>query len=142
MSLLTSSKDGSGRVRHPQLRLLRGARGDLPEGQHDAEQSARPSLRVIPTPSRILVAGSDAAQRAAVLRDLTETLPADTPFEEADGVSEVLEQAPSSGVVMLAGDLDDASVESVMHLLGTRHPKLPVIALGASKLGLVSAAGR
>jgi hypothetical protein len=142
MSLLTSSKDGTGRVRHPQLRVLRGARDDSPESQHHAEQTPRPNLRVLAAPSRILVAGSNAAQRAAVLRDLTETLPADTPFEEANGVSEVLEQAPSSGVVMLAGDLDDASVESVMHLLGARHPRLPVIALGASKLGLVSAAGQ
>jgi len=83
-------------------------------------------------PSRILVAGADPEQRAAVLHDLNEALPADTQIGEAGAVSEVLEQAPSSSVVMLAGDLGEVSAESLMHVLGSRHPSLPVIALGLS----------
>jgi hypothetical protein len=79
---------------------------------------------------RILIAGADPDQRAAVLHDLSEALPADTLIGEACAVSEVLEQASSSSVVMLAGDLGEVSAESLMHELGCRHPSLPVIALG------------
>ena len=80
--------------------------------------------------SRILVAGADPKQRAAVLHDLSEALPANTQLGEACAVSELLEQAPSSSVVMLAGDLGETSAESLMHMLGSRHPSLPVVALG------------
>jgi bifunctional N-acetylglucosamine-1-phosphate-uridyltransferase/glucosamine-1-phosphate-acetyltransferase GlmU-like protein len=80
--------------------------------------------------SRILVAGADPEQRAAVLHDLSEALPPDTQLGEADAVSEVLAQAPSSSVVMLAGDLGGVSAESLMQMLGSRHPSLPVVALG------------
>ncbi|HWX45834.1 MAG TPA: hypothetical protein VNY52_10995 [Solirubrobacteraceae bacterium] len=80
--------------------------------------------------SRILVAGADSEQRAAVLHDLTVALPANTQLREACAVSEVLAQAPSSSVVMLAGDLGEVSAESLMHVLGERHPSLPVVALG------------
>jgi 2-phospho-L-lactate guanylyltransferase (CobY/MobA/RfbA family) len=80
--------------------------------------------------SRILVASADPQQRAAVIQDLSEALPADTQLEEACAASEVLEQAPSSSVVMLAGDLGEVSAESLMHVLGDRHPSLPVVALG------------
>jgi hypothetical protein len=81
--------------------------------------------------SRILVAGADAQQRAAVLQDLSESLPAaSTQLGEAGAVWEVLEQAPSSSVVMLAGDLGEVSAESLMEVLGRRHPSLPVVALG------------
>jgi hypothetical protein len=82
--------------------------------------------------SRILVAGADAAQRAALLHDLSEALPPSAQLGEACAVSEVLERAPSSSVVMLAGDLGGVSVESLMHMLGNRHPSLPVVAVGLS----------
>jgi DNA-binding NtrC family response regulator len=82
--------------------------------------------------SRILIAGADPEQRAAVLHDLSEALPANTLIGEACAVSEVLEQASFSSVVMLAGDLGEVSAESLMHELGSRHPSLPVIALGLS----------
>jgi hypothetical protein len=80
--------------------------------------------------SCILVAGANPEQRAAVLHDLTESLPASTQVNEACAISEVFEQAPSSSVVMLAGDLGEISAESLMHVLGERHPSLPVVALG------------
>jgi hypothetical protein len=80
--------------------------------------------------ARILVAAADAKRRAAVLRELSESLPQDTPFGEASAAREVFEQASTSGVVMLAGDLGEVSAESLMHTLGHRHPSLPVVALG------------
>jgi hypothetical protein len=89
-----------------------------------------PSTLISEQHSRILVAGTDPKQRAAVLQDLSEALPADTQLGEAGAVSELLEQAPSSSVVMLAGDLGEVSAESLMHMLGDRHPSLPVVALG------------
>ena len=90
--------------------------------------------------SRILVAGADAAQRAAVLHNLSETLPPSAQLGEACAVSEVLAQAPASSVVMLTGDLDEVSAESLMHMLGSRHPSLPVVALGLSARGASSGA--
>ncbi len=85
--------------------------------------------------SRILVAGADPEQRAAVLQDLSEALPPDTQLGEAGAVSEVLEQAPRSSVVMLAGDLGGVSAESLMQMLGNRHPSLPVVALSLTARG-------
>ncbi len=82
------------------------------------------------TDSRILVAGDDPAQRAAVLHDLSESLPAGAQLGEAGAMSEVLERAASSSVVMLAGDIGGVSAESAMQLLGHHHPDLPVVALG------------
>jgi hypothetical protein len=83
-----------------------------------------------PPCSRILVAGADPIQRAAVLHDLSKTLPDSAQIGEACAVAEVLEQASSSSVVMLAGDIGEFSAESMMHMLGDRHPALPVVALG------------
>ncbi len=96
-------------------------RGRREDGAENARDRAR---------SRILIAGANCGKRAAVLRDLRETLPADTRFVEAGAVWEVLEQASSCGVVMLADDLGEVSAQSLMRMLGERHPGLPVIALG------------
>ncbi len=85
--------------------------------------------------SRILVAGTDPEQRAAVLHDLSEALPPETQLGEAGAVSEVLAQAPSSSVVMLAGDVGGVSAESLMQMLGNRHPSLPVVALSLAAHG-------
>jgi hypothetical protein len=77
-----------------------------------------------------LIAGGDAKRRDSLIRELAQRMPAGTSFEQAVATWEVLERAPSSRLVMLAGELDDGSSESVMHLLGNRHPRLPVVALG------------
>ena len=134
MSLLSTSHDRRGGPQRPPRRLLRGGARPNRDGSAADPQSAtvvgRPTFKRRCAPSRILVAGADAEQRAAVLRDLSESLPDDTPFGEAGAAWEVLEQAPSSGVVMLAGDLDEVTAESLMHVLGHRHPSLPVVALG------------
>jgi hypothetical protein len=143
LGAVTEQRGGAGR--RANLRLLRGGRtardadptavptaiGGEREpvpgksGQQTAARRAAANAR-----SRILVAGADSEQRAAVLRELSEALPSDTQFGEARAAWEVLEQAPSSGVVMLAGDLTEVTAESLMHVLGHRHPSLPVVALG------------
>jgi hypothetical protein len=118
------------------LRLLRGGHRPSQDGYHAgaaASQGRRRSAAeraAAQARSRILVAGADPQRRAAVLRELSEALPEDTQFGEAGAAWEVLEQASSSGVVMLAGDLDEVTAESLMHVLGHRHPSLPVVALG------------
>ncbi|HEY2768014.1 MAG TPA: hypothetical protein VGI76_07125 [Solirubrobacteraceae bacterium] len=141
MNFLGSFEQRRGGEQRGHLRLLRG-------GQRPDRDSSREHDRVelaVPGPhparsakeraaaqasSRILVAGADPQQRAAVLRELSEALPEDTQFGEAGAAWEVLEQASSSGVVMLAGDLAEVTAESLMNVLGHRHPRLPVVALG------------
>jgi hypothetical protein len=117
----------------PRLRLLRGA-----ESMHDGSPRAdvstrsvagRPALQLMVDPAPVLIAGSDSARRAALIDDLTETMPQSTLFEEASAVSEVLEHAPASRMVILSGDLDDAPAESLMQMLGHRHPGLPVVSV-------------
>jgi hypothetical protein len=149
MNFLGTSDHRRAGARRTHLRMLRGgsrtdreAFGPQPESAAEprpagkAAAERRPAderttaRRAAQERSRILVAGADPERRAAVLADLAEALPADTQFGEAGAAWEVLEQAPSSGVVMLAGDLDEVTAESLMHVLGHRHPSLPVVALG------------
>lgn len=98
-----------------------------------AEQLAeRAPLRLVENrPSSILLAGGDASSRSALLHELSELLPAGTCFQEAEARWEVLERAPTSRMVMLAGDVEGSSPESVIDLIGSRHPRLPVVKLGA-----------
>jgi hypothetical protein len=145
----TSSERRPASTGRPYLRLLRGSHGQISARQTRASVGATTELggttdvgsateveqgceqaRPHPERSRILVAGADPERRATVLRDLSEALPAETQFGEAGAAWEVLEQAPSSGVVMLAGDLDEVTAESLMNVLGHRYPSLPVVALG------------
>jgi hypothetical protein len=91
------------------------------------QDSPSPVLRVIDGPTRILLAGSDAGRRAALLDELTQTLSTSTVFAEADAVCDVLEHAPGSRMAIITGDLDDAPAESLMHMLAHRHPELPVL---------------
>jgi hypothetical protein len=130
------------RSRAPQLRLLH-----CTEEPHDglpcadaADEFARsiagrPALRLADDPAPVLIAGTDSARRAALLDDLTQTMPQNTVFEEASAVSEVLEHAPTSCMVVLSGDLDDTPAESLMHVLGHRHPGLPVVSVDGSAPG-------
>ena len=128
------------RSRSSRLTLLRGH--GTPDGGHRAAEGSetavaelpqkRPPLRLVPDPPRdILLAGGDAVRRDALVRELSQRLPEGTPIRQAEATWQVLEQAPSSRLVMLAGELEGTSAESVMHMLGSRHPQLPVVALGA-----------
>jgi hypothetical protein len=82
--------------------------------------------------SPILLAGADASRRAALRAELGGALPQSTPFAEADSVFEVLERAPASRLVVLAGDLDDTSARNLMRIVGERYPRLPVISVEAN----------
>jgi hypothetical protein len=113
------------RSRSPALRLLHG-QGPAHSESRGHDVPTRP-LHVVDGPTRILLAGSDAGHRTALLDELTQTLSADTVFAEADAVCEVLEHAPGSRMAFITGDLDDAPAESLMHMLAHRHPELPVM---------------
>lgn len=93
-------------------------------------------LRATARPARsgespVLVAGGKPSSRAAVLRDLTETLPSNTRFDEARGAGELLARARDSRMVVLSGDLGDISAKSAMHMLTHHHPEVPVVRLDA-----------
>jgi hypothetical protein len=95
------------------------------------------SLRLRPTKVReqappILLAGADSAQRAAVLHELTHTLPEGTRFEEASAFWEVLALAPECRMVIFSGDLEDGTAESLARTLGRRRPQLPVVSLATA----------
>lgn len=95
-----------------------------------------PSLRLVARPadpceSSVLVAGGERDSRAAVMRDLTATMPANTRFDEASDAWQVLALAPESRVVVLSGDLGDLSAKSAMHMLAHRLPEKPVVSLAA-----------
>jgi hypothetical protein len=101
--------------------------------RRDAHTSRdRPALRLVENGSPILIAGSDTPRRAALLADLSETLPEGTVFEELSTLGEVLERAPSSRMVILNGGLEDVSARSLMRILAQRHPRLPVISVDPS----------
>jgi hypothetical protein len=77
----------------------------------------------------ILIVAAGARKRALVQRELAGALAPETRFAQAGNVWEVLQQAPRSGVVMLAGDLPDIGARTLMALLGRRQPWLPVVAM-------------
>jgi hypothetical protein len=98
-----------------------------------------PRLRLRPRPPRkrsrpVILAGGDTAQRAAVLHELTHTLPEGTTFVEVGTFWEVLAQAPQSRMVIFSGDLEDGAVEAHVRRLRHRHPNLPVASLKTPSL--------
>jgi hypothetical protein len=125
------------RGEEPTLQLLRGSAERTPAQPlpaHESPRSAedRPGLRLLPNPSHVLIAGADPVQRASLLDELTRSMPPHTPFTQAGAISEVLERAPASRMVVLSGDLDDAPAESLVRLLGHRHPRLPIVSIDVS----------
>jgi hypothetical protein len=116
--------------RAPSLRVLRGEsqrRGAIQREDAPRASGERPALQLVRNPHPLLVAGADSARRRALLDDLIDTMPEGTSFEEASTLSEVLERAPTSRIVVLSGGLEDASAKSLMRVLGQRHPTLPII---------------
>ncbi|HEU0251156.1 MAG TPA: hypothetical protein VFR48_10570 [Solirubrobacteraceae bacterium] len=117
----------------PHLRLV----GDQPAAEHctAGEEPGRPTT----DPDRreggdhVLVAGADAAVRARMLAELRSILPQGTCFIEASETWEVVARAPGSRMVVLAGDLGEASCSSLLRLLARRNPTLPVLAVGDSE---------
>jgi hypothetical protein len=125
MSAIATPRDRSASMLRPELKLLHGAE----EASTHDRAACGAELRLVEQCPRVLVAGANPGLRAAVRRELAGAMAPDTPFGEAGKVWEVLEQAPGSAVVMLAGDLEDASSDTLIKLLAQRHHWLPVIAL-------------
>jgi hypothetical protein len=93
-----------------------------------------PSLRLRPLSQRastrpILLAGANLVERAAVLQELTHTLPGDTVFEEVGAFWEILARAPQCRMVIFSGDLADGCAEGLANVLRTRYPDLSVLSL-------------
>lgn len=81
------------------------------------------------THSCVLVAGADQSRRAKLRQELSRTLAPGTVFVEISEAWELVQQAPGSRMVMLTGDLHEASAESITRVLGRRYPDLPVLRL-------------
>jgi hypothetical protein len=131
------AREGS---RRPLLRVLSpGAPSGSPGSHPDVAETRRPALRIVPDGGRestprlapVLLAGADERIRAMLRAEFGATLPPRTSWVEADDVAGALERAACCRMVILAGDLDDADAESLMRLLGRRHPELPVICVDA-----------
>lgn len=78
----------------------------------------------------MLVVGWDETGRSRMLEELRGLLPTSTRFLEACETWQVLARAAGSRMVVLTDDLGDVSAESLVKLLGRRHPTLPVLAVG------------
>jgi hypothetical protein len=125
--MATHMAQSAGLARVPRLRPM-PARGDA------AKASAGPMgprLRLLSSPQRatkpVLLAGGGHAARDSIRRDLAQTMPSATEFEQAGALWEVLARASESSMVILGGELDDVPAESVMQMLAHRHPTLPVV---------------
>ena len=131
----------------PALRVARSHDASrMPARDHSgASASHRPTLRIAAggeaaETAPVLIAGADAGRRATLRAELGATLTSRTRWIEADEVAEALERAAASRMVILAGDLHDADVESLTRLLARRHPELPVICVDAT--AMAGAGGR
>jgi hypothetical protein len=115
----------------PRLRLL-------PKASKPARHSCERRTRVRPQRGQprderpVLLAGGDAASRAAVQRDLVKSMPTCTSFEQASAVWEVLVHAPASSMVILSGELEEIPAGSLMQMITHRHPEVPVVCLDSA----------
>jgi hypothetical protein len=149
MSPIVSPRSRGG-SRRPALRVLGPDElREPPAGVLDVSEPRRPELRLLADGGResashfapVLLAGADACGRAILRAELGRTLPPRTRWVEAHDVAEALERAAYSRMVILAGDLDDVDAESLMRMLGRRHPELPVISVDAPLPATTAAAG-
>jgi hypothetical protein len=104
-----------------------------PEGQ-PAQRSpeSRPALRVVGSSARVVIADGDAARRAGLLDDLTQTMPEVTTFLEASTVAQMLEHARGSRMVIVGGPLDDVPTSALIRMLAQRFPDLHVVDMDVS----------
>ncbi len=119
----------------PKLRLL-PKKGSLQRRRGKLEPAASRRHEAMPeraaAPRSILLAGGDAEDRKAVLEDLRRTMPGGTTFRQAGALWEMLARAAESSMVVLSGELDEVSAESLMHMLAHRDPTLPVVSVDAN----------
>ncbi len=123
----------------PKLRLLpkTGSR-QRRRGQLEAVawRPPEPAPRRAAAPRSVLLAGGDANDREAVLADLRRTMPGGTTFRQAGALWEMLARAAESSMVVLSGELDEVSAESLMQMLAHRNPSLPVVSVDANACAL------
>jgi hypothetical protein len=135
MSVMTSiALHTTGLLEPPKLRLL-------PKGGRSAQRAGtrRGPLRLLGSPGRqarpvaqdhpVLLAGGEQSDRTAVLSDLAGSMPSSTSFEQAGAIWEVLARAPQSKMVILSGALEGIPAQSLMQMLGHRHPEVPVVCI-------------
>jgi hypothetical protein len=91
--------------------------------QADASQADAP----------VLVAGSDATRRDAMIDELAQTMAPGTRFTHAAASWEVLALAGTSRMVIVSGGLEDLGSASLMRMLSHRYPALPVVSLDADR---------
>jgi hypothetical protein len=138
--------------RRPMLRVLdRAERQQAPSVEEyvDRTEPRRAELQLIadggrepsPRPAPMLLAGADARCRAILRAEFGATLPPRTRWVEADDIAQTLQRAAHSRMVILAGDLDDADADSLVHMLSRRHPELPVIRVDASREAVAGVCG-
>ena len=109
--------------------MISYVRSDVDTGAGKPTRRERPALRIVGASTRVVIADSDAARRAGLLDDLTQTMPATTIFVEAATVTELFEHAPGSRMVLIGGALEKVPVSSLMRILAQRHPELHVVNL-------------
>jgi hypothetical protein len=112
----------------PHLRLVEGL-ADRTSNANRCEWDAARESALTDDAAHVLIAGADTHARTRMLEELRDLLPTGTRFAQATETWEVIAEAPTTNMVVLAGDLGDVSGDTVMRLLGRRYPTLPVLAV-------------
>jgi hypothetical protein len=134
--MTTAAVHTTGFLEAPKLRLL--AKGGSAARRRGTRRSPLRLLGSASTPLApeqqrpVLLAGGDRSARTAVLSDLAGSMPPSTSFEQAEAIWEVLARAPQSKMVILSGELEGIPAQSLMQMLGHRHPEVPVVCIDDS----------
>jgi hypothetical protein len=135
--MTTAAVHTTGFLEAPKLRLLPiGGNSSRRRGTRRSPLrllgSASTPLAPEPQQRPVLLAGGDRSARTAVLSDLAGSMPPSTSFEQAEAIWEVLARAPQSKMVILSGELEGIPAQSLMQMLGHRHPEVPVVCIDES----------
>jgi hypothetical protein len=147
MNNIARSPDGQ-LCAQPRLRLVHDAPPSHRERRHDEQVPIPEHDEQGPIPEQdeqkpiskqatagehrvnVLIAGARSETRSKMLGELRNLLPASTQFVEACETWEMLACAATCRMVLLTDELGGVSSESLVRLLGRRHPTLPVLAVG------------
>jgi hypothetical protein len=140
--MTTAAVHTTGFLEAPKLRLL--PKGGNAAGRRGMRRSplrllgsAGTPLAPEPQQRPVLLAGGDRSARTAVLSDLAGSMPPSTSFEQAEAIWEVLARAPQSKMVILSGELEGIPAQSLMQMLGHRHPEVPVVCIDDASSAIV-----
>ena len=111
------------------FRVLSNPAGpDLAPGSQGVSQAR---LSIVGGRPRLVLSGADPATRALVREELERGEPEVLVLEALDAW-ELLQLAPRATMVVLAGDLPDATASAMVRVLAHRHPDLNVISLAGT----------